>query len=286
MPSQWFDLITVPEGFLVGEMDIKYFNEDTSERILGSKKKFNVTSDVYVGNEIGVYRNEKERTLFNFMIKSSVLSNFISYIIDNNLDNITILDLGCGNGSNSRVMSKFIIDNFSDKVKVKIIYVDVSSELLLEAGARTNALVDSLSVDINYELVQVDFRDDQSICRFSEEYENTADFIFSIKFFHNTPLKIDYNKAKMISTICKKKCVFLCQFYLNTGWLRNVKSFIKLILNIPYENSIFTDRYFANKNLREQGFYKEYCVRSTACGDALSYNHFTKSSMELYWVRH
>ncbi|MYM61071.1 methyltransferase domain-containing protein [Vibrio sp. OCN044] len=266
-------------------MDIKYFSKETSDKILGQGKKFNVVSDVYIGNKIITYRDEKERTLFNFLLKSSVLSKFLNHIMDNNLNSVTILDLGCGNGSNSRIIAKSIIDNFGEEVRVKIIYVDVSSELLEESEIRTNDLADKLGIGIDYELVQVDFRDDDSLVEFANEYKNAADLVFSIKFFHNTPLKISRKKAEIISTVCKSKGVFLCQFYLNSGITSKLKSFIKSIFKIPYENSIATDRFLADRNLCKQGFHKEYSVKSHSCGDILNYNHFTKNSIELYWIK-
>ena len=166
-----------------------------------------------VGGFISRYANDGERHLFNnFLIKPSVLAIFLRELVQTNNKALTIADLGCGNGTNSRVIAKGIFDIFGLDIKVNIIFVDVSSILLEESEKRSLEFKRNYK-NFSWKLVQVDFNNPEYLSQFARDHREAADLVFSIKFLHNTNVKINKHVSKAIASITKKSRSPLLEVY-------------------------------------------------------------------------
>lgn len=265
-------------------MGIHFYSKKTDENLKTDEEKYNRVEKINIGNPISVYHDEKERDLFRFLLKPSVLSIFLSRILEKQNNAITIIDFGCGNGSNSRIIVKGILDSYNE-TKIKIIFVDVCSDLLREADRRSQEFMQNYKFRFSYELIQLDLTNCQDMFSFARDYENKVDFSFSIKFFHNTSVKIDRDIASVISRVTKIGGIFVNQFCCYPHKEDNIKMAIAYLLGQKYGNSAWIDRYFADKFLKNEGFNKIYDVTQRSLCSFLSFNHFYKYAIERYYYK-
>jgi len=118
------------------EYSMKFYSKESEEKLANFEEQFNSANEINIGNKISIYRDEKERDLFQFLLKLNIFFVFLMKILEKRSNEITIMELGCGNGANSQIIAGGIY-SVSEVARVKIIYVDVSSELLKEADKRT-----------------------------------------------------------------------------------------------------------------------------------------------------
>lgn len=194
-------------------MKIHFYSKEIDEKLKSDEQHINTANNINIGNLISVYERERERDLFRFLIKPSVLAIFLHELIQKNNSILTIVDLGCGNGTNSRIIAKGIFDSLGLGIKVNVVYMDVSSDLLKESDKRSIEFQRAYK-NFSWELIQIDFNNKNHLSQFANDYNEIADFVFSIKFLHNVNLKINKDIANFIASITKNNGFFLNQFYI------------------------------------------------------------------------
>ena len=209
---------------------------------------------------------------------------FLHELAQKNNSILTIVDLGCGNGTNSRIIAKGIFDSLGLGIKVNVVYMDVSSDLLKESDRRSIEFQREYK-NFSWELIQIDFNNKNHLSLLAEDYNKIADFVFSIKFLHNTNLKIDKNIANFIASITKSNGIFLNQFYVIVPVRAKIASYIKFFLNKTYGDSVWIDRFFADKNLRANSFEIIYDVIQKSRNSSLKVNHFYEYAIERYYKK-
>ena len=265
-------------------MKIKYYDKQIDELLIQDEEQYNKFDQINVGNPIDIYKNEEERDLFRFLIKPSVASIFLGRYFDKK--RITLLDYGCGNGQNSRILAKGVFDSINDsELSVHTIFLDVSSILLKEAESRSESFKEQYP-NFTYESVQVNFNNPDSIDSFAKDYNSSVDFAFSIKCFHNTTVKINKDISYMIATTLKRGGVFCQQFYIVDSTISLINFFIKLIIGRKYAHSIPLDIFLADWHLRRYGLEKVYDVRQKNRSKGLiKTNHFYQHALEKYYLK-
>jgi len=265
-------------------MKIKYYDKQIDELLIQDEEQYNNFDQINIGNPIDIYKNEEERDLFRFLIKSSVALIFLSEYFEQK--RITLLDYGCGNGQNSRIFAKGLFDSIKgSELLVHTVFLDVSSILLKEAASRSESFKQQYP-NFTYELVQINFNNPESIDSFAKDYNSSVDFAFSIKCFHNTTVKINKDISYMISTTLKRGGVFCQQFYIHDSTISLIKNCIKLIIGRKYAHSIPLDIFLADGHLRRHGLEKVYDVRQKNRSKGLiKTNHFYQHALENYYLK-
>ena len=271
---------------------IKYYSKETSNELNDNELKINhgKAKGVNIGNPVEVYRDEKERSIWNFLLKPTniniLLQNNLSELdLNEDGNTITILELACANGSNSRVIIKGLSEIYP-RLKFKVVLMDVSDELLKEALVRYEELLDNLNGNIIVEAVQLNLNSKNEAKSFFNEYTEVFDLIFSIKFFHNTNVKIDKNIAYIISKLLKKGGVFSTQFYNEVNLKIKIKKTLAYLIHYKYSNSVYIDRVAADFNLSRHNVKLAYCSYSSNKNSKLiKTNHFHSSQIENYYIK-
>lgn len=239
-------------------MAITFLDKHIDEELNENKRG---VGDVVIGHSIDHYAVEKPIKSFQAMYKISDMRNYCKRLLDDNDNKITILELGSGNGVNGLLLAKELIDEF--ECKVRLIRCDVSSVLLKAAEKQT---AKHIKKNLTQESIQIDFNNFQSIVKLSMLLSNQVDFVFSIKFLMNVPIKIDGTFSRLINDVLKDKGVFMYQTYDN-GPLRNIYRTIKGFLGIKSGNSTQLNRLIATMWLRLNGLKSMYQVVGKATGD-------------------
>ena len=209
---------------------IRYFNKILDEKLISTEKEINNSDFINIGNPISIYRDGVEQTLSSMLLKTSTLVDFLSISLKSLQSDgrFTIAYYGCGNGSNARQILR-LVNEINNNLKLRIVYIDVSSALLNEADRRSDFMKLNSNIDFDWELVQIDLTDASSISKFTEHFRGNFNFSFSIKCFHNTNIKIKSDIARMISLCSLKNSVFLNQFY-GHNLYSSFKQLIKLLI--------------------------------------------------------
>jgi len=263
---------------------MKSYNKEIDDKLKFDESRYNKMTEVNIGNPIKVYAEEKERDLFRFLIKPSVAAIFLGRFLKNG--KITLMDFGCGNGSNSRVLAKGIFEaNPDSNLTVHSIFVDVSGTLLEEAKSRSETFQKEYP-QFSFTLLQIDLRDSASIIALSRDFKHMCDFAFSIKCFHNTPLKIDKKISRMISDVLTPGGVFLQQFYIHNSIRAQLSDTKNLVLGRPYCNAGFLDIILADLFLKSAGLKKVYDVKQKNKSKGLiKTNNFYQYALERYYMK-
>ena len=264
---------------------IKYYDKKIDNRLIQDEEKYNKWDRVSIGNNIDTYKNEKERDIFRFLIKSSVFSLIFQQFLGKK-NRITFLDYGCGNGQNSRIFAKAVFDSLNDnQLSIHTIYLDVSSILLKEAEARSESFKKEYP-NFTYESVQINLNNIDSTKLFSKDYNSKVDFAFSIKFFHNAPIKINKDISHMIAATLNNGAIFCQQFYIHDSIISKIKCYVKFFLGRKYPHSIPLDIFFADLYLRKEKLIKVYDVRQKNLRKTiLKTNHFYQHALERYYLK-
>ena len=108
--------------------------------------------------------------------------------------------------------------------------------------------------------------------------------IFSIKFLHNTPLKVSRKLAEFLSAICSKQGIFVLQCYGDCGWSIEARYAAKRLLGKGYPNSGFLDRLIARRLLNAVGFRLIYRSEHHANPNK-AYDHFQMKRYDYYFQK-
>jgi SAM-dependent methyltransferase len=193
---------------------------------------------------------------------------------------IRVLDLGSGNGVNSRLILR-TLRSMEFRGQIEITYCDYFSENL-------NAAIDlSLKYmpDECFRSIQIDLTDSQSLENFIKDESDKFDVIFSVKFLHNTPIKINKLLATSLARLVRPGGFFVLQAYLEKSRWKRFKNFFKVVLGIKFPNTTWFELALAKFWMNKSGFSIARVVTMAACGDHLNLNHFRHTSQEIYFIK-
>ena len=112
----------------------------------------------------------------------------------------------------------------------------------------------------------------------------TIDVAFSIKFFHNTSLKITRETAQFLSSIMTIGGVFILQCYGSDRWIDEIIDGLNRTRGRGYSNSISVDRILARWFLKNAGFRLVYKTTNKA-SDSGVFNHFQHARYDYYFEK-
>lgn len=198
---------------------------------------------------------------------------------------LTMLELACGNGSNSRSIVQGLSQIYPT-LKFRVILMDISSTLLKEALERFSKFKEKENPNIEIEAVQLNMLSNTDIQAMLDDYRKSIDFVFSIKFLHNTNVKINNNIAYFISELLKQGGIFATQYYSTINLIPNIKMTLMYILGKKYGNSVLIDRFFADQNLNRNNMKLSYSSKSYNKNlELIKSNHFINYQIENYYVK-
>lgn len=270
---------------------LKFYSKYYDDELEKNEQIINNSRNINVGNSLKVYQYEKERVLFNLLLKPT----FINHVLGNkqsSLDltrgggTITMLELACGNASNSRAIIKGLNEMYPN-LKFKILLMDISSKLLNEALNRFQKFqAEHKTIELETEAIQLNFHSVKDAESFVIDYKNSIDFIFSIKFLHNTNVKINKKISFIIASLLKTGGVFVTQFYNEISVKKRLKMTLMYLLGYKYSNSTFIDRYVANYNLKKNNLILAYSsISKNTQSKLLESNHFYNFQIENYYIK-
>ena len=248
-----------------------------------SEKATQASQQDTAGNTLDTYAKEDERDAFRFLLKPSVISGFLKRRFERR-DQFTWIELGCGNGTNSRVLARGVRESLGIQTPIHIIFVDVFSKLLEAADTRTQQMSSQIG-NLTWELVQLDLNDPEGLERFAKTFEAAADLCFSIKFFYNTPVKISAPIARALATVLKRDGLFATQFYVQPGLKHGLTTLARQARGLPTTQAVAWDVPWASLQLRRHGLRPIYEVTSKSLDEASGVNHFFKHSVERYFIK-
>lgn len=235
------------------------------------------------GNKPSIYAEEKERDIYEFFLKPSNIISYLSFIIGDK-QKITLLDLGCGNGSNSRIIVKMLRESIYYKGHIHIIYADIFSTLLEEANRRSIKAYEN-DTKVSWDCIRVDFSNTEAFARFAEEYKSTVDMSYSIKFLHNTPIKITNDFSNNLYKISSNMSFFVCQYYIETNTKKKVVNYIKKIFKKSYGNAIGLDVFTTSHKMKNAGFKLMQTNNQKTCKNHPFASHFQRHSIEKFFLK-
>ena len=115
-------------------------------------------------------------------------------------------------------------------------------------------------------------------------FDGTIDVAFSIKFFHNTPVKITREMANFLSSIMTIGGVFILQCYGSQRWADEITNGLNRARGHGYSNSVSVDRILAKRFLRNAGFRLVYKTINKAI-DTGEFNHFQRARYDYYFEK-
>lgn len=197
-----------------------------------------------------------------------------------------MLELACGNASNSRAIIKGLHEMYPN-LKFKILLMDISSKLLNEALIRFKIFQDAnKTIELEIEAIQLNLHSAKETALFLNDYKESIDFIFSIKFLHNTNVKINKQISFIMASLLKRGGVFATQFYNEVSIKNRLKMTLMYLLGYKYSNSVFIDRYLADYNLKKNNVILSYSsISNNKQSKLLESNHFYNSQIENYYIK-
>lgn len=175
----------------------KYFNNilNRNSDKTELKKKWNnlakKDSKFYIWSSEGHMDDQKYQESGKKHVEEYILKdNFIKKLLNNAFCNLTVLELGCGNGR----MSEFIGRNCK-----KLYALDISKQMVLEAKKRLPKLNNIIFLEIDGK-------------KFPESINNSIDFAFSFLVFQHIPTyKMVEKYFREITKSLKKDGIFKVQ---------------------------------------------------------------------------
>ena len=115
-------------------------------------------------------------------------------------------------------------------------------------------------------------------------FKETIDVAFSIKFFHNTPVKITREMARFLSSIMTIGGIFILQCYGSQRRMDEVINGLNRVRRHGYSNSVSVDRILARWFLKNAGFRLVYKTTNKA-SDSGVFNHFQHARYDYYFEK-
>jgi len=262
---------------------IKFYSKDTALALSDNENEASKAESITIGNPYLVYQHSSEKHAIELMLKMEFIHKIYGAHIKEK-QSITLMELACGNGVNSRVLILELLKVYPD-IKVHVILVDVVFELLDEALIRWNRLIetDSLSA-VTVEAVQVNMLDDKALLEFQADYYEQVDIVFSIKFINNTNVKVTGGVARFLGNILVTGGGVIIQSYNETNKIKAMGKLIASCTTKKYGNSVWLDRIIMRLRLSRSGLCCVYrCVSKVKNGFRL--NHFYDHQVEDFFVK-
>jgi len=194
---------------------------------------------------------------------------------------LRILELGSGNGSNGRTLCR-LIKSYSD-AHLHLIHLDLFEDNLTEANERNHVFAKTHK-DFSFECVQTDLRSPDNHKTIIKLLGQTIDITFSIKFFHNTPIKISRTNAKLLGTLIPDTGIFILQCYGSQSIKDELTYGLKRARGKGYPNSIFVDRFLARRFLKANGLKQIYKTINNGTGNR-EYDHFHQKRFDYFFEK-
>ncbi len=235
-----------------------------------------------MGNpDLSAYKDKAETTDFSDFFLHPWTTKAILDPLITDLPSINILELGSGNGANGRTLCRLIDPKPTQHIH--LVHLDLYDKNIEEAISRNKELAKANN-NFTYQGIQADLRSPTTQKKLIKLLHNQFNIIFSIKFLHNTPLKVSRKLAEFLSVICSKQGIFVLQCYGDCGWTVEARYAVKRLLGKGYPNSGFLDRLIARRLLKAVGFRLIY--RSEYRGNLNnSYDHFQMKRYDYYFQK-
>ena len=235
-----------------------------------------------MGNpDLSAYKDKVETTDFSDFFLHPWTTKAILDPLITDLSSINILELGSGNGANGRTLCRLIDPKPTQHIH--LVHLDLYDKNIEEAISRNKELAKANN-NFTYQGIQADLRSPTTQKKLIKLLRNQFNIIFSIKFLHNTPLKVSRKLAKFLSVICSKQGIFVLQCYGDCGWTTESRYAIKRLLGKGYPNSGFLDRLIARRLLKAVGFRLIYRSEHRANPNQ-AYNHFQMKRYDYYFQK-
>jgi hypothetical protein len=236
----------------------------------------------FMGNpDLNAYSNKAEdhdysTFFFHSLTMKSVLDATVS-----RKSPIKILELGSGNGANGRTFCR-LIDPDGDR-PLHLVHLDFFDQNLMEAAKRNKEFSQARS-NFSFQCIQADVKSPNTREKLISFLKETIDVAFSIKFFHNTPVKITREMAKFLSSIMTIGGVFILQCYGSQKRIDEIINGLNRARGHGYSNSVSTDRILAKWFLKNAGFRLIYTTTNKAT-DHGAFNHFQHARYDYYFEK-
>ena len=238
-------------------------------------------ADIMGNPDLSAYKDKAETTDFSDFFLHPWTTKAILDPLITDLPSINILELGSGNGANGRTLCRLIDPKPTQHIH--LVHLDLYDKNIEEAISRNKEFTKANN-NFTYQGIQADLRSPTTQKQLIILLHNQFNIIFSIKFLHNTPLKVSRKLAEFLSVICSKQGIFVLQCYGDCGWTIEAKYAVKRLLGKGYSNSGFLDRLIARRLLKAVGFRLIY--RSGYRGNLnQSYDHFQMKRYDYYFQK-
>ena len=235
-----------------------------------------------MGNpDLSAYKDKMETKDFSdFFLHPWTTKTILNPLITD-LPSINILELGSGNGANGRTLCRLI--NPKPTQHIHLVHLDLYDKNIEEAISRSKEFATGNN-NFTTQGIQADLRSPRTQKKLIKLLHNQFNIIFSIKFLHNTPLKVSRKLAELLSVICSEQGIFVLQCYGNCGWRTEARYAVKRLLGKGYPNSGFLDRLIARRLLKAVGFRLIYRSEHHAHPNNI-YNHFQMKRYDYYFQK-
>jgi hypothetical protein len=234
----------------------------------------------FMGNpDLNSYKNKPEDSDYaNFFLHPWVVKSILNSCVTKK-DSINVLELGAGNGSNGRTLCKLLNTGKS----FHLIHLDFYDQNLLEASRR-NKEFSKLHPNFSFQCIQADLKSPRTRTKLISSLNNSIDVVFSIKFLHNTPMKVTREIARFLSSVTTFDGIFILQCYGMRSWEKEIINGLKRIRGHGYSNSVCFDRILARRFLKSVGFELIYQTKNKACKEK-SFSHHENARYDYYFEK-
>jgi hypothetical protein len=236
----------------------------------------------FMGNpNLNAYKNKAEdHDCSNFFFQPLTIRSVLDASVPRESP-INMLELGSGNGANGRTLCR-LIDPDGDR-SLHLIHLDFFDQNLLEASKRDKNF-SYLRRNFSFQCIQADVQSPSTRKKLISLFDGTIDVAFSIKFFHNTPVKITKEMANFLSSIMTIGGVFILQCYGSQRWTDEFTNGLNRARGHGYSNSVSVDRILAKRFLKNAGFRLVYKTTNKAI-DTGEFNHFQHARYDYYFKK-
>ena len=194
---------------------------------------------------------------------------------------IKILELGSGNGANGRTLCR-LMDPDGDR-PLCLVHLDFFDQNLVEAAKRDKKF-SQLRRNFSFQCIQADIKSPRTRTELISLFGETIDVAFSIKFLHNTPVKITRGMVTFLSSIMTIGGIFILQCYGSHRLIDEIIDGLNRTRGRGYSNSILVDRILAKWFLKNAGFRLVYKTTNKAT-DSGVFNHFQHARYDYYFEK-
>ena len=152
----------------------------------------------FMGNpDLNAYKNKPEDDNYSaFFFHPLTIKSVVDTTVASRTP-IRILELGSGNGANGRTLCRLIDPDGSRHIH--LVHLDFFDQNLLEAVKRDSEFSEDRP-NFSFQCIQSDLKSPNTREKLTSFLKETIDVAFSIKFFHNTPVKITREMARFLAS--------------------------------------------------------------------------------------